>query len=68
MTSEVYTVGQKCTFTQKLSTKRNFQTPSLFFSSTVTEWKEGLCNIKRKHIYAAFKNVSDEGLSGNKWR
>ncbi len=35
ITSKVQKVSQKYTFTHKLTTKRNFQTPSLFFSSTV---------------------------------
>ncbi len=40
-------VNQKYTFTHKLTTKRNFQTPSLFFSSTVTEWNAQDCGISK---------------------
>ncbi|KAK9969668.1 hypothetical protein ABG768_027825, partial [Culter alburnus] len=45
MTSEVETVGQKCTFTYKLTTNRNVQMSYLFFSSAVTEWKTQNCGI-----------------------
>ncbi len=34
-------------FTHKLTTKRNFQTLSLFFSSTVTEWNAQDCGISK---------------------
>ncbi len=37
ITSKVQKVNQKYTVTHKLTTKHNFQMPSLFFSSTVTE-------------------------------
>jgi len=47
MTSEVEKIGQKITFTQKLMTNHNFQTASLFFSSTVTEWKAKDCGISK---------------------
>ncbi len=40
-------VNQKYTFTHKLTTKRNFQTPSLFFSSTGTEWNAQDCGISK---------------------
>ncbi len=45
ITSKVQKVNQKYTFTHKLTTKRNFQTPSLFFSSTITEWNAQDCGI-----------------------
>ncbi len=45
ITSKVQKVNQKYTFTQKLTTKHNFQTPSLTFSSTVTEWNAQDCGI-----------------------
>ncbi len=45
ITSKVQKVNQKYTFTHKLTTKHNFQTPSLFFSSTVTEWNAQDCGI-----------------------
>jgi len=66
MTWEVENVDQKQKFTHKLTTNRNFQKPSLFFSSTVREWK-GLWDIKdsKGYIYAAFKNKSDEGQTGS---
>ncbi len=47
ITSKVQKVSQKYTFTQKLTTKRNFQTPSLLFSSTVTEWNAEDCGISK---------------------
>jgi len=47
MTSEVEHVGQKLTFTHKLITNPNFQVPSLFLSSTVTEWKAQDCGISK---------------------
>ncbi len=31
----------------KLTTKRNFQTPSLYFSLTVTEWNAQDCGISK---------------------
>jgi len=42
--------------------------PSLFFSSTVTELKAQDCGISKpvKDIFAAFKNQSDEGSSGDR--
>ncbi len=45
ITSKVQKVNQKYTFTHKLTT--NFQTPSLFFSSTVTEWNAQDCGISK---------------------
>ncbi len=45
--SKVQNVHQKYKFTQKLSTKRNFQMPSLFFSSTTTEWNAQDCGIPK---------------------
>ncbi len=47
MTSKMQKVNQKYTFTHKLTTKRSFQTPSLFFSSTVTEWNALDCGISK---------------------
>ncbi len=47
ITSKVQKVNQKYTFTHKLTTKRNFQTPSLFFSSTITEWNAQDCGISK---------------------
>ncbi len=47
ITSKVQKVNQKYTFTHKLTTKRNFQTPSLFFSSTGTEWNAQDCGISK---------------------
>ncbi len=47
ITSKVQKVNQKYTFTHKLTTKRNFQTPSLFFSSTVMEWNAQDCGISK---------------------
>ncbi len=47
ITSKVQKVNQKYTFTHKLTIKRNFQTPSLFFSSTVTEWNAKDCGISK---------------------
>ncbi len=47
ITSTVQKVNQKYTFTHKLTTKHNFQTPSLFFSSTVTEWNAQDCGISK---------------------
>ncbi len=46
-TSKVQKVHQKYTFTHKLTTKCNFQMPSLFFSSTVTEWDAQDCGISK---------------------
>ncbi len=51
--SKVQKVNQKYTFTHKLTTKRNFQMPSLFFSSTVTEWNAQDCGISK-----AVKDIS----------
>ncbi len=46
--SQVQNVNQKYTFTHKLTTKRNFQTPPLFFfSSTVMEWNAQDCGISK---------------------
>lgn len=46
ITSRVQKVRNlKYTFTQKLATKCNFQIPSLFFSSIVTEWNAQDCGI-----------------------
>ncbi len=45
ITSKVQKVNQKYTFTHKLTTKRNFQTSSLFFCST---GKAGLPGFLRK--------------------
>ncbi len=47
ITSKVHKVNQKYTFTHELTTKRNFQTPSLFFSSTGTEWNAQDCGISK---------------------
>ncbi len=47
ITSKVQKVNQKYTFTHKLTTKRNFQTPSLFFSSTIKEWNAQDCGISK---------------------
>ncbi len=47
MTSKVEKVGQKPTFTHKLTTNLNFQTPFLFFSSTVTEFNAQDCGISK---------------------
>jgi len=38
-------VGQKHTYTHKLTTNLNFQMPSLFFSSTVEDWNAQDCGI-----------------------
>ncbi len=43
----MHKVNQKYTFTRKLTTKCNFQTLSLFFSSTVTEWNAQDCGIPK---------------------
>ncbi len=60
ITSTVQNVNQK--FTHKLTTKCNFQTPSLFFSSTITEWNAQDCGISKA------ANQSDEGISWDrKW-
>ncbi len=48
-------VSQKYTFIHKLTTKRNFQTPSLFFSSTETD-RYSLRQAVQKH--AALKTWS----------
>jgi len=61
MTSQVENIDEKCTFTHKLTTSRNFQTASLF-SSTVTDWKAQDSAITS----ATFKNRSDEGISGDR--
>jgi len=69
ITSKLQKVYQKYTFTHKLTTKRNFQMPSLFFSSTVME-RTWLWYIKvsKGYIYATFKNPSDESFSWDrKW-
>ncbi len=47
MTSKVQKVSQKYTFTHKLTTKRNFQTPSLFLCSTITAWNAQDCAISK---------------------
>ncbi len=47
MTSKVEKVGQKPTFTHKLTTNLKFQTPLLFFSFTFTELKEQDCGISK---------------------
>ncbi len=47
ITSKVQKVNQKYTFTHKLTTKLNFQTPSLIFSSAVTEWNAQDCGISK---------------------
>ncbi len=58
ITSNVQKVSQKYIFTHKMTTNRNFQTPSFFFSSTVTEWNAQDCGISK-----AAKDTSDEGIS-----
>ncbi len=45
--SKVQKVSQKYIFTHKLTTKRNFEMPSLFFSSTVKEWSAQDCGISK---------------------
>ncbi len=40
-------VSQKYICAHKLSTKRNFEMPSLFFSSTVKEWSAQDCGISK---------------------
>ncbi len=52
MTSKVENVWGKPTFTHKLTTDRNSQTPSLFFILTVTEW-----NAQDGGISKAAKNI-----------
>ncbi len=47
MTSKVENVYQKRTFTHKLTTDRNSQTPSLFFILTITEWNAQDCGISK---------------------
>ncbi len=47
ITSKVQKVSQKYIFTHKLSTKRNFEMPSFFFSSTVKEWSAQDCGISK---------------------
>ncbi len=47
ITSKVQKVSQKYTFKHKLTTKRNFQTASLFFSSTIKEWNAQDCGISK---------------------
>ena len=47
ITSKVENFDQKQTFTHKLTTDRNFQTPSLFFGLTVTEWNAQDCGISK---------------------
>ncbi len=47
ITSKVQNVNQKYIFAHKQTTKRNFQTPSLFFGSTVTEWNAQDCGISK---------------------
>ncbi len=47
ITSKVQKVNQKYIFAHKQTTKRNFQTPSLFFGSTVTEWNAQDCGISK---------------------
>ncbi len=70
-TSKVQKVNQKYTFTHNLTTKCNFQTPSLFFYLNRHGMERtGLWDIKGSegYIYAAFKNRSDEGISWDrKW-
>ncbi len=53
ITSKVQKVNQKYTFTHKLTTKCNFQTLSLFFSSTVTEWNAQVCGISKVAKYTS---------------
>ncbi len=40
-------VSQKYIFAHKLTTKRNVEMPSLFFSSTVKEWSAQDCGISK---------------------
>ncbi len=47
ITSKVQKVNQKYTFTHKLTTKCNFQMPSLFFCWTGTEWNAQDCGISK---------------------
>ncbi len=47
ITSKVQKDSQTYTFTHKLTTKRNFQMPSLFFRSTVNEWNAQDCGIAK---------------------
>ncbi len=47
ITSKVQKVYQKYIFKHKLTTKRRFQTPSLFFSSTVMERDAQDCGISK---------------------
>ncbi len=55
ITPKVQQVSQKYTFIHKLTTKHNFQTPSLFFSSTETN-RYSLRQAVQKH--AALKTWS----------
>ncbi len=47
ITPKVQKVSQKYTFTHKLTTKATFRLPSLFFSSTITEWNVQDCGISK---------------------
>ncbi len=71
ITSKVQKVNQKYPFTHKITTKRNFQTPSLFFQFNRHGMERTrLWDIKGSegYIYAAFKNRPDEGISWDrKW-
>ncbi len=57
ITSKVQRVNQKYTFTHKLTKKCNFQTPSLFFSSTIMEW-----NAQEGSIFSVFSNSYNSGV------
>jgi len=69
MTSTVETVGQKHTFTHKLTSNHNFQMPSLFFKLNCHRMERtGLWDVKGSegYIYVAYKNQSDEVISGDR--
>jgi len=68
MTSEVENVGQKLTFTHKLTTNCNFHMPSLFLSE-LSPNGTGSWDIKGSQWYIfSLKSQSDEGISGDtKW-
>ncbi len=48
MTSKVQEVSQKYTFTHKLTTKRNFQTPSLFFAQLSWNGTQGIVGYQKQ--------------------
>jgi len=64
MTSKVENVGQKRTFTHKLMTNCNFQTPSFFLQLNCHRMEStGLWDIKGSEIYMLFQKSIEVKLT-----